>query len=163
MPCAAFVSTRTSQCSFSLTHSRTWLRQFSSAPYQIKFNPTVLVGLNFMGRATRLYIPIRLWRNGPLSKSQRFELRFARSHLLFCRTSSSNPRHSVSIKLKKPSCDGFLNLMGRATRFELATFGTTNRRSNQLSYARHKLFFCTMVLVLFCPPSLKLRRDTEFS
>ena len=26
--------------------------------------------------------------------------------------------------------------MGRATRFELATFGTTNRRSNQLSYAR---------------------------
>ncbi len=28
--------------------------------------------------------------------------------------------------------------MGRATRFELATFGTTNRRSNQLSYARHE-------------------------
>ena len=30
--------------------------------------------------------------------------------------------------------------MGRVTRFELATFGTTNRRSNQLSYTRHNFF-----------------------
>ena len=43
---------------FSAPHggSTGFPRQFSSAPYQIKFNPTVLVGLNFMGRATRLYI-----------------------------------------------------------------------------------------------------------
>lgn len=30
------------------------------------------------------------------------------------------------------------NLMGRMMRFELTTSGTTNQRSNQLSYIRHR-------------------------
>ncbi len=30
------------------------------------------------------------------------------------------------------------NLMGRMKRFELSTSGTTNQRSNQLSYIRHR-------------------------
>ena len=69
----------------------------------------------------------------------------------------------------------FLNLMGRVTRFELATFGTTNQRSNQLSYTRHN--FCALFsLPFFFWPAFAvlkkqnifqefdvLRRGTEFS
>ena len=43
------------------------------------------------------------------------------------------------INKNAPGWGTFL-FMGRVTRFELATFGTTNRRSNQLSYTRHN--FC---------------------
>ena len=46
----------------------------------------------------------------------------------------------VLVKLKNGPFGPFFDLMGRVTRFELATFGTTNRRSNQLSYTRHN--FC---------------------
>ena len=49
------------------------------------------------------------------------------------------------VKLENAPFGAFFNLMGRVTRFELATFGTTNRRSNQLSYTRHKglhIFVC---------------------
>ena len=106
---------------------------------------------NLMGRVTRLYIPNCV---GPLSKSQRLEIRFARSRLLFCRTSSSHL--TLSHKIKTRIFAG-LNFMGRVTRFELATFGTTNRRSNQLSYTRHN--FCSIYGCLFQNrhTSLKLR------
>ena len=46
----------------------------------------------------------------------------------------------VLVKLKNGPYGPFFDLMGRVTRFELATFGTTNRRSNQLSYTRHNFF-----------------------
>ncbi len=68
------------------------------------------------------------------------ELRYARSRLLIVELASarsiSGTRHD---KIKTRIFAG-LNFMGRVTRFELATFGTTNRRSNQLSYTRHN--FC---------------------
>ena len=49
-------------------------------------------------------------------------------------STSSHLTQPDKIKTRK---NAGLNFMGRVTRFELATFGTTNRRSNQLSYTRH--------------------------
>ena len=45
------------------------------------------------------------------------------------------------INKKTAPFGAFFLFMGRVTRFELATFGTTNRRSNQLSYTRHNFIF----------------------
>ena len=52
--------------------------------------------------------------------------------------------------------------MGRVTRFELATFGTTNRRSNQLSYTRHTVCTIVVLLLSLCPPSPRLRWTLKF-
>ena len=107
-----------------------------------------------------MYIPICLRHDGPLSKSLRFELHFACSQLLFCRTGQfkSGP---YQIKLNPTVLVG-LNFMGRVTRFELATFGTTNRRSNQLSYTRHTVCTIVVLLLSLCPPSPRLRWTLKF-
>ena len=52
----------------------------------------------------------------------------------------------VLVKLKNGPYGPFCNLMGRVTRFELATFGTTNQRSNQLSYTRQTFRVCALFL-----------------
>ena len=49
--------------------------------------------------------------------------------------------YSCPVKRKNGSADPFSCLMGRVTRFELATPGTTNQCSNQLSYTRHTAKF----------------------
>ena len=60
----------------------------------------------------------------------------------------------VLVKLKNGPDGPFFDLMGRVTRFELATFGTTNQRSNQLSYTRHNFCAqCCAFMFLFSPLS----------
>lgn len=108
-----------------------------------------------MGRATRL-IPLRFI---PLAK---FACRQTGIILPFCYGSNgffASSHLPFQIKLTPTVLVG-VNFMGRATRFELATFGTTNRRSNQLSYARHNFvhFYAFAVRL-----RQRLRRDTEFS
>ena len=56
----------------------------------------------------------------------------------------------------------FSNLMGRATRFELATFGTTNRRSNQLSYARQTFVHWVLCFFFFWPAFAVLKKQNIF-
>ena len=56
------------------------------------------------------------------------------------RFSSVPPRHN-----KKNTPLGCLFIMGRITGLEPATFGTTNQRSNQLSYIRHTVGHTTRI------------------
>ena len=59
-------------------------------------------------------------------------------HCVPFRTRGSRPNRP---KLKTPRLGRFI--MGRITGLEPATFGTTNQRSNQLSYIRHTLGLAT--------------------
>ncbi len=48
--------------------------------------------------------------------------------------------HPILSQNKKKSPTATFFILGRMTGFEPATFGTTNQRSNQLSYIRHTEF-----------------------
>ena len=91
-----------------------------------------------MGRVTRLFRYASLPCKICLTANRRYSAFLLRVELAYAR-SISGTRHD---KIKTRIFAG-LNFMGRVTRFELATFGTTNRRSNQLSYTRHNFWVKT--------------------
>ena len=70
---------------------------------------------------------------------------------------SSNLTRPDKIKTRK---NAGLNFMGRVTRFELATFGTTNRRSNQLSYTRHN-FLVELIRLELTTPCMPCKCSTN--
>ena len=56
--------------------------------------------------------------------------------------------HPHPLHINKKSPVGRFLFLGRMTGFEPATFGTTNQRSNQLSYIRHTVFFVVELIGL---------------
>ena len=56
--------------------------------------------------------------------------------------------HPILSQNKKNRLAATFFILGRMTGFEPATFGTTNQRSNQLSYIRHTQFFLVELIRL---------------
>lgn len=123
----------------------------SHLPYQINKNDATLGVIFIYGAGDQIVYSHFTSFVGPFPNRNGSNFALLVLTCYFVELDSSNLRHPVSIKLKNGPDGPFLNLMGRATRFELATFGTTNRRSNQLSYARQTFYAFAL--------SVRLRRS----
>ena len=93
----------------------------------------------------------------PLSLHSPWLVRFANRHTSVCLSPTGRTGFCQfwdlghRTEIKTPPLWAVFLFLGRVTRFELATFGTTNRRSNQLSYTRHDFLHHDDAVLLSVP------------
>ena len=121
-------------------------RQAIICPAHILLKDSTKVKIIFVIKKARLATSFfnmgrmkRLFRAAPFTCAHRLMATgVLPSAFRWCRTLFSRVQICIRHPIKKARLTTSFSNMGRMKRFELSTSGTTNQRSNQLSYIRHR-------------------------